>query len=373
MFSQCCRPQRLKSGVHPVDFLSFQLGITFLNLMIGLLIGWYAYRKRGGTSTVRAKQPQEGEVLSLLDEIRDAMTDQVDNWDALQSLIAKTPNPSADDLGLHLRTNRLYGRLLKSYGSQLTHVDPQRRIVPHELTEYVEARRNEIGTLTDAIEQAELSPGNESLKNLASRLSQLEQSNLALREELNAAQTKISEQTVKLRDAEAAALHDHLTELPNRRAFDEHLFDLETKFQIQNQPFCLMMLDLDHFKQLNDSHGHDAGDAVLKVAARIMRETSREGDIVCRYGGEEFAVLAPDTCLADAAELAEEIRKNMERMRVRFGQVHIRATCSIGLAEMTSEFTRDELVRSADEALYFSKQSGRNVIHVYPLARVVTA
>jgi len=346
--------------------LGFQLLLGFANLTIGLALGWYACRSRHAhkEKALPSSPPAGDAVTNLLDEIRDTMSDQVDTWDTLQQLIAASPDLSPEDLGMHVRANRLYGRLLKSYGDQLSHYDPEGQIVPHQVTDNVAASRSDVGTLTAVLEELETHPDEAGLRNLAARLSELESSNRTLREELLKAQSKISEQTVRLQDAVSQAMRDHLTELPNRRSFDERLKELHSMLQRHETPFCLLMIDLDHFKRLNDTYGHDTGDSVLRVAAHVMAEACRYEDVLFRYGGEEFAVLAPQTDLAGAAELAERIRKNVEKASVNFHGNAIKFTCSVGLAEAHAGDSRDELIRNADEALYVAKNAGRNVIHV---------
>ena len=122
-----------------------------------------------------------------------------------------------------------------------------------------------------------------------------------------------------------------------------------------------MILDIDHFKSVNDTYGHDAGDEVLKVFARRIKRVLRSADLVCRLGGEEFVVVMPETPLAVAERIAERVRSAVERERFPIDPTRaIPVTTSIGLAERGADANADALLRRADKALYASKSAGRN-------------
>lgn len=157
---------------------------------------------------------------------------------------------------------------------------------------------------------------------------------------------------------------DELTGLNNRRKLFE---DLETEFQRAKRyerPFSLCMLDLDFFKKVNDEYGHDAGDQVLKAVAQAISLALRENDVCGRIGGEEFAILLPDTPLVSAATFAERLREHIEALSVSLddGQ-QVMLTCSIGVAEYGECFNKaTELLSCADQRLYYAKANGRNCI-----------
>jgi diguanylate cyclase (GGDEF)-like protein len=127
---------------------------------------------------------------------------------------------------------------------------------------------------------------------------------------------------------------------------------------------AVLMLDIDHFKQFNDTFGHEAGDAILREVAEIFMQTVRVEDIACRYGGEEFVIILPETPLDVALERAESIRARVREMRIRSHQTTLReVTVSIGVAMYPeSGGTLEELLRAADRALYAAKHRGRNQI-----------
>jgi two-component system cell cycle response regulator len=161
----------------------------------------------------------------------------------------------------------------------------------------------------------------------------------------------------------AAAIVDPLTGLHNRRYMQSHLTQLINASAAQGTPFALMILDVDHFKSVNDSWGHDAGDEVLKEFAVRVRRSIRGVDMPCRAGGEEFVVLMPDTEPEVAHLVAERIRQRIEKtpFPVYGGKRGISVTVSIGVsAHRAGHTTADALLKRADEALYRAKREGRN-------------
>ncbi len=157
------------------------------------------------------------------------------------------------------------------------------------------------------------------------------------------------------------ATTDTLTQVFNRRKFDEMLAMEMARAERYAQPFSLILLDIDHFKQLNDRFGHPAGDAVLsELAARVV-PVLRASDIFARWGGEEFVVLAPGATVENARQLAEKLRGEIERGE--FAMVG-KLTCSFGVAEFSRGGKAEDLLRQADQALYRAKQGGRNRVEV---------
>ena len=161
------------------------------------------------------------------------------------------------------------------------------------------------------------------------------------------------------------AMTDPLTELYNRRYFDDALARGIASAQRRRAPLAVVILDLDRFKKVNDTLGHDAGDAVLKALARLLERGIRTSDIAARYGGEEFALLLPDTPVSGAAERAEVLRRDLEAHEVAYGAERIRVTASFGVAQYGPR-TSDpaSLMKAADEAMYAAKGAGRNRVAV---------
>jgi diguanylate cyclase (GGDEF)-like protein len=127
-----------------------------------------------------------------------------------------------------------------------------------------------------------------------------------------------------------------------------------------------MMFDIDHFKNVNDTYGHQAGDEVIRQTAATLLRTIRKTDIAGRYGGEEFSVILLDTAAKDANTLAERLRKRIEQLEVRHEDMQIKFTISLGIAEMEPSVDEyEQLVACADQALYQSKEAGRNRVTLY--------
>jgi two-component system cell cycle response regulator len=158
------------------------------------------------------------------------------------------------------------------------------------------------------------------------------------------------------------ALVDSLTGLNNRRYLETHLASLLQNVTNRGGSLSLMMLDIDHFKSVNDTYGHNAGDEVLRNFAGRVKRMVRQTDLACRYGGEEFVVMMPDTTIAVASQIAERVRAAVqgELFPIDGGARSIPVTVSIGLAESRGMNDPETLFRRADKALYCSKNSGRN-------------
>ncbi len=162
------------------------------------------------------------------------------------------------------------------------------------------------------------------------------------------------------RKMEHAALTDGLTGMQNRRYFDDALKEYLDEFRRIDKPVGLMIIDLDHFKKVNDTHGHDVGDEVLREVAGCLREMTRFHDVVARLGGEEFAVVAPNMDLDTFKRFAERIRKAIAVRPIVSGDVRLKVTASVGLAIWDRKETADEFYKRADRQLYEAKRAGRN-------------
>ena len=170
-----------------------------------------------------------------------------------------------------------------------------------------------------------------------------------------------------LAETHAAATTDKLTGVSNRQALLAELFSEVERATRYNRPFSVAFVDIDHFKQVNDTYGHHVGDVVLRGVAQTVRANLRATDVIGRYGGEEFLLLLTETGVDDAAFLAEKIRGLVQRERFQVeGQSDISVTISIGIAGGQGNSLRvDELVRDADGAMYSAKSLGRNQTYVF--------
>jgi len=169
-----------------------------------------------------------------------------------------------------------------------------------------------------------------------------------------------------IRCIEEASKIDSLTSLHNRRWLQE-MYSRELKrSHAGNFKLCALMLDIDHFKAINDTHGHIAGDSVLVQLASILNESLRPSDMPVRFGGEEFSVFLPGTHTDNAKVIAERIRKNMEKnIFILPNQKQVKITVSIGFAKRESTDTVESLIEKADQALYYAKENGRNKVAMY--------
>ena len=171
-----------------------------------------------------------------------------------------------------------------------------------------------------------------------------------------------------LDSCEEAAFTDHLTGLANRRRFERQLEREVGRVLRFDRPFTLLMIDIDNFKNLNDTFGHDAGDDAIRRISRVLREGTRGIDLAARIGGEEFAVLLVETSQATGMEVAERLRVAIRELEIPSGA---RITASFGVAECpTDAQTASGILKAADIALYEAKRNGRDrVVPMHPLIR----
>jgi two-component system cell cycle response regulator len=159
------------------------------------------------------------------------------------------------------------------------------------------------------------------------------------------------------------AITDALTGLSNRRYMESHLATLIEQSAARGKALAALVLDIDYFKSINDTHGHDAGDDVLRDFAMRIKRSIRGIDLACRYGGEEFVIIMPETDMAVAAMVAERLRRRIaaDPFAIQQGTKNIPVTISIGIAGLRGkDDTAANLLKRADEALYRAKRDGRN-------------
>lgn len=187
--------------------------------------------------------------------------------------------------------------------------------------------------------------------------------NEKMQEELIAAETRLQQQQAELAAQTEAARTDQLTKITNRRALDEELRKCVLEFERSAKAFSIMVLDVDHFKKFNDTHGHLAGDEVLKFVAQHVKGQLRDSELVARYGGEEFVVIFRAEGVLACRERADTLRQSIHEKTFVFEGKELRVAASGGVAEIGIEEDERGLIRRADEALYASKKSGRNCSH----------
>lgn len=162
------------------------------------------------------------------------------------------------------------------------------------------------------------------------------------------------------------AMIDGLTGLWNRVYFNERLQSEISLTRRTSSPLSLVMLDVDHFKLVNDTYGHNLGDEALRTLAHVLNRRVRNCDVVCRYGGEEFAIIVPSTSALQANPLAEDLRQTVADIELNYhGCSVVKLTASFGVAELTSDDDFRSLVEKADRALYDAKRRGRNCVTIF--------
>ncbi len=195
----------------------------------------------------------------------------------------------------------------------------------------------------------------------------LEENTQILSRDLKDHSGEISKMSQKIRTLEAElektkkeSKEDFLTKLYNKRALDELLEIKEAEFQRYERNYSIVMFDIDFFKKVNDTFGHDAGDAVLAAFAKILKEESRTVDVVGRFGGEEFLAILSDTDSKGGFIFAEKVRKHVQKARFMYNKERIQVTASAGISDRKKHVSLQATVNSADEYLYKAKHEGRN-------------
>ena len=197
---------------------------------------------------------------------------------------------------------------------------------------------------------------------LLSEIDRMVKTNEVLKRQLVKAQTGITSQKEEIDRLKTRAHMDTLTQLSNRAAFDERLQEAFFQWRHFQVAFSLLMMDVDNFKQINDTHGHVQGDRILSEIAEKIKECIRDEDFAARYGGEEFAIVFPDTPAEEALAVGTRIRENVERSVFQAEGNQLRITISGGISQSGMAFTPQDIIDVADKALYVSKSKGRNRI-----------
>jgi diguanylate cyclase len=225
-------------------------------------------------------------------------------------------------------------------------------------------QKSQIASLSEATVEcgAAMDPGPIILK-LIDQLADASSRAIALEANFTSTSQQLDKVRASLRDAERRSNTDALTGLANRRSLDAFLRSELINAMESGNSLSVFMLDIDHFKQFNDKHGHRVGDQVLKLVSRVLQESMREVDLAARYGGEELFAVLPGANIAAAITVAERIRAQISNARLtkrRSGTEIGSVTVSIGIAEFRSTETAEMMIDRCDRALYRAKQLGRN-------------
>jgi diguanylate cyclase (GGDEF)-like protein len=182
-----------------------------------------------------------------------------------------------------------------------------------------------------------------------------------LQDELMQRNRLLEAEVARLQVYKDYAYTDVLTEIPNRRFYYERLTQEVARTRRNDHDLTIALVDLDHFKELNDRSGHRAGDQVLKFFAQFLRANLRQEDVVCRMGGDEFALLLPDTAVESAKVLLERVRQKLDRIELSIdGRMRCELSFSCGLASYESGLLTEDLIEEADHSLLTAKSKGRN-------------
>ncbi len=181
-------------------------------------------------------------------------------------------------------------------------------------------------------------------------------------DEVSILSKKIAKLESELKSAREESKEDFLTKLYNKRALDEFMKVKEAEYERYNRNYSIVMLDIDHFKSVNDTYGHDAGDAVLAAFAKILKREARSVDIVGRFGGEEFMVILSETDVDGGVIFAQKVRKKVQKAKFMYKKKRIEITLSAGVSERKKNSSLDNVMKSADDNLYKAKKSGRNQV-----------
>jgi diguanylate cyclase len=191
----------------------------------------------------------------------------------------------------------------------------------------------------------------------------IELSSSELNQKFEKAKQEANELRKRLEQSEREATRDMVTGLYNRKYFNKAIQALFVKYKEASVPFSIILMDIDHFKKINDTHGHKVGDSVLGLIGKIIKGSVKGSDVPARYGGEEFIVLLPATKLEGASKLAESIRKQISSKSLKVTKTQKKigiVTICCGVGQVRDDDTMDSLVERADQALYHAKGSGRN-------------
>lgn len=183
-----------------------------------------------------------------------------------------------------------------------------------------------------------------------------------LNKQLNHSRSDINQLTSQLEKQQHIAETDNLTSLPNRYAFQRKIHEESIRWRRYRNPLSLAMVDVDHFKKVNDTFGHSSGDSLLEQLASILRTESRRTDFVARYGGEEFIIILPETHINQATKAINIIRQKIAATQFKLDQEDRKITVSIGVAEFEDDDEIEQVINRADTALYRAKEKGRNQV-----------
>lgn len=240
-------------------------------------------------------------------------------------------------------------------------------VLAASVAQFLERSDDYSGHLTESREAIAKASSLENIKlieaELLGNIDRLHKANSEYREQLAQSKAQIGRQQEQLDQLQIEVGTDFLTGLPNRRAFEQRLHENVDRSNRYGSKFSLVVMDIDHFKKVNDEYGHMAGDRTLKAIASLLGGHMRGSDVLVRYGGEEFVMILPETSDEQAERMAERIRHHVENATFKHSGGTIRVTISAGVGEVLKpKDTPDDLFARVDAAMYQAKQTGRNKV-----------
>lgn len=337
------------------------------NLLLGVAIGWLASRRLKRAAPA-VGVPDTEAAAAILDEVKANARQYDDDLKSFGSDIADEASESAirGQLENFQQRNSAYQEHLHTGVTRLSQVaslgDEVLRQVVFELVRHT-SDICQFGLLLEEKLAGQIP--DETRQIIGSAIGELLSSNQRLEGELEAARHELDHHRKELSEAKREARVDPLTKVANRRGFDEQLASIHARYLRDDVGYAIAMLDVDHFKKINDTYGHLAGDAVLEVIGHLMSTTIRPYDTAARVGGEEFAILLPATTAKDAMTVAERCRKKIEAASVRISGESVTFRVSVGVASTRAGDTDPmKVMNRADAALYLAKESGRNQVRI---------
>jgi diguanylate cyclase len=319
----------------------------------GLAGCWLGFFLRGGKKGNPARESdleqQLGKAIAAEEQIQS-------EWDSFKAIIGERDS-SIDDLQREIKRLEEDAKQARAETRSVQTAMDQLQQLAASMAANVDEHSNQMQAIND-----ELGDGDESAQAdcVVSVVARLIEANAKMQEQLDSAEEKLQTQQEELQTQMVEARTDALTGLANRRAFDSEMVNLELNYAATGNTSSVMMIDVDDFKKINDTYGHQAGDEVLRGVARVLSDQITENATVCRYGGEEFCVIFPNASVDQAASRAEQARAAIGASRFPFAGQELTVTASGGVANLVADETADELVKRADDALYVCKESGRD-------------
>lgn len=238
----------------------------------------------------------------------------------------------------------------------------------NDFSDGVKNRSQQIGDYAKDLHNAEANQNKiqEIAQFIIQEADNMQKSTDEIRNEVKNSTEEVKSLRAQLEKVQKEALTDELTQIGNRKAFNSLMQDLTIEFEQLPQSLCLIMTDIDHFKSFNDTYGHPVGDSVLRYYANILKKDTNENESICRYGGEEFAIIIKNTTLEEAAKRAEQIREQIEavKLTLKDSSEPIRTiTASFGVSHFNGNTDNiEEFIERADKSLYAAKEAGRNTV-----------